>query len=1572
MQENKIKIRTLLLPFMILYRLKSIIMSCLPDDIIELVISCVSAKETWTDLVHSFEGPSDTKENRIIDLKLEYQTFRAKSLKVSHRPTPDFQENSDDEVDERSSESSPNSSSQADLKFQKDYKAEYKKIKAKLALLEASPLKVSDDEEVTQVKVLMALADDELTVGKSPARNGEWVDISIQKEQLKEEKKINEKWLTSLKKVSQCISEQIPHQKKKILGGELLTESLSKINVNENAFIPASMDYDHEMVPKSKDWVERLNPDSKLPNFNTRRILVPESQAVNKSLKPTKASTDPDSSNYFEAEPITPLPLLNILQGASPSSKVMSLTFQPHSPKERPGLVKRSENYKAQPYKYASPSKQILKAKAKPFPPCTHCGFNDHRPDDCRNYLECEICGSYDHFTSGHNRVFQIRGGVLRHIREPIWYLDSRCSSSMTGVKSYLHKYIEQPGPKVVFGDNSSCITEGYGSINCGGIVFTKVAFVNGLKYNLISISQLCDAKRNDVYVLHMSSLYPNGACFFAKASESVNWLWHKRLSHLNFKKINKLAKQKKVLGLPSLVYLKDKPCTTCEKGKHHRASFKTKQNFSIRKCLHLLHMDLFGPVSPISINHEKYTLVIVDEYSRYTWVQFLKKKSQARKIIMSFIRMVENQNDVKVQQIRTDNGTEFRNHELESFCDEKGISHIFSSPYTPKQNGVAERKNRTLIEATRTMINGSLLSKHFWTKAVRIACYTQNRSIIVKRHDKTPYEIFRERILDINYFHMFGYLMFFHNHKDHLGKFDAKADDGYFLGYSFVSKAFRVFNTRRQQIEETYHVTFGESMEAIRFTHTLEDEIGINDSSRYPPDEFVHKDTPSNNQVPEVIAPNEPDIPHTEDTEGPPNLINTEGTHEQNVYNDQMITQPTDVPLGNNTKVSRPMTKSLVPDVTQSHISNQASTSSHLVPQDRWARDQHIELVNIIGDLGEGMLTRSMAAMHIAALASECLFVDFLSKIEPKKVSEEQERRACGKNRSHQDILAFSTYMNFKVYQMDVKSVFLNGKLKEVYVKQPPSFESSEFPNHVCKLEKALYGLKQAPRACPMCKMSVKSKGITSNSYEKNPQVHERDHILKGDIELHFVPTVYQLADIFTKPLDEPTFPRLKAELGIPLTLDFNTFCSLTGLDYNNGKYVAHLTPKAVFGINLQLLVQELSTTQHITTSTNWFSTVRRKVSTASTNLILPEDLVLPKKINIAKGRLGSTSGIRAFALRNFDLEVMEFEYAHSNTTTKLPILKLGDYEMWVIRIKQYFQVQDYALWEVIDNGNSWVFVPQTPQENEHQLTLSQYNDAKTMFAAIETRFRGNEATKKTQETLLKQQYENFSASSTESLDSIFNKLQKIVSKLAILGVVISQKDINSKNLSSLPPEWNTHVVVWMNMAEIETTSIDELYNNFKIVEQKVKKSIGASSGTQNLAFMTAPSTSSTNDVNIAKPAYEVSIVSPNVNTDSSQVSTASFSDNVVYAFMVENPNGSNLLQQDLEQIHEDDLEAMDLKWQLSRMRAKRYYQMTSKKNFINANDTVGYDKYNVECFNCHKMGHFARECRASRNKEG
>ncbi|GKA42024.1 putative ribonuclease H-like domain-containing protein [Tanacetum coccineum] len=321
-----------------------------------------------------------------------------------------------------------------------------------------------------------------------------------------------------------------------------------------------------------------------------------------------------------------------------------------------------------------------------------------------------------------------------------------------------------------------------------------------------------------------------------------------------------------------------------------------------------------------------------------------------------------------------------------------------------------------------------------------------------------------------------------------------------------------------------------------------------------------------------------------------------------------------------------------------------------------------------------------------------------------------------------------------------------------------------------------------------------------------------------------------------------------------------------------------------------------------------------------------------------------------------------MDLETSQTNATTKLPILKQGEYEMWRLRIEQYFQVQDYALWDVIENGNSFKPVartianadgtststipgPVTTEEkaqkkndvkarsmllmalpNEHLLTFSQYKDAKTLFEAIQARFGGNDATKKTQKTLLKQMYENFNAPSTESLDSIFNRLQKIVSQLAILGENISQEDLNLKFLRSLPSEWNTHVVVWRNKPDLDTMSFDDLYNNFKIVEQEVKRTVttSSSSGSQNMAFVSSPG--STNEVDTAN--IQVSTTTTPVSTASTHDNTANLSDATVYVFLANQPNGSQLVHEDLEQIHEDDLEEIDLKWQLAllSMRARRH----------------------------------------------
>nr|GEV73917.1 retrovirus-related Pol polyprotein from transposon TNT 1-94 [Tanacetum cinerariifolium] len=246
--------------------------------------------------------------------------------------------------------------------------------------------------------------------------------------------------------------------------------------------------------------------------------------------------------------------------------------------------------------------------------------------------------------------------------------------------------------------------------------------------------------------------------------------------------------------------------------GKQHRASYKAKPVSSANQPLFRLHMDLFGPTFVKSLNKKSYFLVITDDYSRFTWVFFLATKDETTPILKTFITDLENQLSLKVKVIRSDNGTEFKNSDLNQFCGLKGIKREFSVPRTPQQNGIAERKNRTLIEAARTMLADLLLPILFWAEAVNTACYVQNRVLVTKPHNKTPYELLHGRTPSIGFMRPFGYHVTILNTLDPLAKLQRKVDEGFLVGYSVCSKAFRVFNSRTRIIQETLHVNFLEN----------------------------------------------------------------------------------------------------------------------------------------------------------------------------------------------------------------------------------------------------------------------------------------------------------------------------------------------------------------------------------------------------------------------------------------------------------------------------------------------------------------------------------------------------------------------------------------------------------------------------------------------------------------------------------------------------------------------------------------------------------------------------------------
>ncbi|GKE60271.1 putative ribonuclease H-like domain-containing protein, partial [Tanacetum coccineum] len=269
----------------------------------------------------------------------------------------------------------------------------------------------------------------------------------------------------------------------------------------------------------------------------------------------------------------------------------------------------------------------------------------------------------------------------------------------------------------------------------------------------------------------------------------------------------------------------------------------------------------------------------------------------------------------------------------------------------------------------------------------------------------------------------------------------------------------------------------------------------------------------------------------------------------------------------------------------------------------------------------------------------------------------------------------------------------------------------------------------------------------------------------------------------------------------------------------------------------------------------------------------------------------------------------------------------------------------------------------------NEHQLKFNSIKDAKSLLEAIEKRFGGNAATKKTQRNLLKQQYENFSAPSSETLDQTFDRLQNLVSQLEILGEKLSQEDVNQKLLRSLSPEWNTHAVVWRNKPELETMSMDDLYNNLKVYELEFKGTSSSSTNTQNVAFVSSNNSGSTNEV--VNTAHGVSAASTQVSVVNS-TNVDNLSDVVICAFFSSQPNNPLHENEDLQQPHPDDLEEMDLRWQMAMltMRAGRFLKNTGRRIIVNGNESIGFDKSKVKCYNCHKRGHFAREYRALRNQ--
>ncbi|GJX87727.1 retrovirus-related pol polyprotein from transposon TNT 1-94 [Tanacetum coccineum] len=624
------------------------------------------------------------------------------------------------------------------------------------------------------------------------------------------------------------------------------------------------------------------------------------------------------------------------------------------------------------------------------------------------------------------------------------WIKDSGCSKHMTGnLKLFSTKAYN--GGNIIFGSNLRGNIIGKGTISNDSLKIDNVEHVDNLGFNLLSIGQICDnngrvtfskndskitkndkvigrgIRKKGLYVMKLGNKTKDQICLATIDENST--LWHRRLGHANMHLIQSLAYKDLFRNLPKLKF-DQHFCDACKIGKQAHASHKAKNIVSTTRCLELLHMDLFGPSAVRSYGGNRYTLVIVDDYSRYTWTRFLKDKTKAFDQFEIFSKKIQNKLGCTIVSIRTDYGRQFDNEvQFGEFCNANGITHNFSAPRTPQSNEVVERKNRTLQEMSMTI---SILGK-------------------------TPYELLRGMKPTLDYFRVFGSKCFILNTKDYLTKFDSKSYEGVFLGYSQNSKAYIILNKHTGKIKESLNVTFDETPPPSKTSSLVDDDLDEEEAIRATKmknlENVVEDETL---EIDEIVNIKESRNHPLENVLGNLNkrTLRSQAQNQSNFFCFISTIEPKNV-------------NEALRD--ESWIVTMQEELNQFIANDVWELVLQPKNMTIIGTkwvfrnkLDEnGVVSRNKARL-VAQGYNQQEGIDYDETYAP-----------VARLESIRILLAYACALDFKLFQMDVKSAFLNGFInEEVYVAQPSGFIDFEKPNHVYKLKKALYGLKQAPKA--------------------------------------------------------------------------------------------------------------------------------------------------------------------------------------------------------------------------------------------------------------------------------------------------------------------------------------------------------------------------------------------------------------------------------------------------------------------------------------------------------------------------
>ena len=420
-----------------------------------------------------------------------------------------------------------------------------------------------------------------------------------------------------------------------------------------------------------------------------------------------------------------------------------------------------------------------------------------------------------------------------------IWYLDNGASNHMSGNQVFFCNLNKTISGKVRFGDDSRIDIRGKGSIQFifkGGEkkILHNVYYIPGLKCNIVSLGQAMEAgcevcMKDDVLMLfdrfgglmvkttrsknrlHKVSLHvsDNFKCLQAVTMESSRW--HARLGHVNSETMKTMIKTNLVTGIPNLEVEKE-TYTSCLHGKKTKQSFPQATTFRASQPLELVHGNLCGPITPMTPSQKRYVFVLIDDHSRYMWTILLKEKSEAFNKFKSFKALVEQETKGVLKTFRTDRGGEFMSREFQEYCTKNGIRRHLTAPYTPQQNGVVERRNRTLLEMTRSILKHMNVPNDLWGDDVRHATYLINRIMKRSLQGMTPYEALREKKPNLSHLCVFGCVC--HARTDAVGrkKLDDRSRSLVHLGTEPGSKAYRLFDPSTKKIVVSRDVIFEEN----------------------------------------------------------------------------------------------------------------------------------------------------------------------------------------------------------------------------------------------------------------------------------------------------------------------------------------------------------------------------------------------------------------------------------------------------------------------------------------------------------------------------------------------------------------------------------------------------------------------------------------------------------------------------------------------------------------------------------------------------------------------------------------